>query len=321
MTAAPQYEQASYDVERVTPADRSLVRVKGLSEARRVAAEQLLTAERWARSCADSLTTSAYLARGEEESSAGNRYAQLAGELHALGAAAEVLPPAGERFQALYCDASGEGAQVLVTVKPVGGLCPACEEAPRASLSPGSLCSRCAASALPFSVGQRVALRRPVERYPFFVAPEGSLGTVTEAEEGGSLFAVTLDAYLPGAEEWENALCWYGEQLTEAPADLLALRGAPEQLAEAEAEAHAEEALRRLEALRLAEEQEAAAAFYRALEAFKSATGELASAWQFVSGDAVENYPESLTASFDEFAFEVAVMTVNADEVTAPEGL
>lgn len=55
--------------------------------------------------------------------------------------------------------------------------------------------------------GDRVRLRRDVERYPHFTVPEGQTGTVVEASD--ELIAVRLDEPVEGAEEWDNQLRWY----------------------------------------------------------------------------------------------------------------
>ena len=55
-------------------------------------------------------------------------------------------------------------------------------------------------------VGQRAKLGRIVERFPHFSMAAGSAGTVTEATP--DLIALTMDEPIPGAEEWDNAICW-----------------------------------------------------------------------------------------------------------------
>lgn len=57
--------------------------------------------------------------------------------------------------------------------------------------------------------GSRVRLKRDVERYPHFVAPEGLTGTVVECEE--EIVSVRLDEPVEGAEEWDNQVHWYPE--------------------------------------------------------------------------------------------------------------
>src|SRR5262245_33755058 len=58
-----------------------------------------------------------------------------------------------------------------------------------------------------FEVGRRVRLTNDIDRYPHFIAPKGATGTVTEAHP--DLYSVKLDELLPGAEEWDNEVCWY----------------------------------------------------------------------------------------------------------------
>ncbi len=58
-------------------------------------------------------------------------------------------------------------------------------------------------------VGTRVRLRRTVERYPHFSIEGGATGTITEAGEW--LISLKMDEHIPGAEEWDNELCWYPE--------------------------------------------------------------------------------------------------------------
>lgn len=56
--------------------------------------------------------------------------------------------------------------------------------------------------------GARVRLTRDVERYPFFIAEKGRTGVVVEATSGA--VSVFMDKHLPGAEAWNNEVCWYG---------------------------------------------------------------------------------------------------------------
>lgn len=62
-----------------------------------------------------------------------------------------------------------------------------------------------AAVAEVFPVGTRVRLRRNVERFPHFIAGEGTTGIVVTTDEQ---FCVRMDDHLPGAEEWENEILW-----------------------------------------------------------------------------------------------------------------
>jgi hypothetical protein len=59
------------------------------------------------------------------------------------------------------------------------------------------------------AVGARARLRRQVERFPHFVAEAGAAGTITTASE--ELIAMKLDRVLPGAEGWDNEVCWNPE--------------------------------------------------------------------------------------------------------------
>ncbi len=56
------------------------------------------------------------------------------------------------------------------------------------------------------AAGDKVRLRHSVDRYPHFIAEAGSTGRVVEVDE---LVRVRMDAYLPGAETWENEIHWY----------------------------------------------------------------------------------------------------------------
>lgn len=54
--------------------------------------------------------------------------------------------------------------------------------------------------------GIRMRLVRDVERWPFFVAPAGAVGTVTYADD--HTVCLRMDDHLPGAEEWDNEIVW-----------------------------------------------------------------------------------------------------------------
>ncbi len=56
--------------------------------------------------------------------------------------------------------------------------------------------------------GTRVRLTCDVERYPHFTARKGMVGTVTMMEMDEAV-CVRLDEFLPGAEDWDNEVCWY----------------------------------------------------------------------------------------------------------------
>lgn len=64
--------------------------------------------------------------------------------------------------------------------------------------------------------GDRVELSRDVERYPHFIAPEGSTGVLVQLDEA----VVRLDEDLEGAEEWDNKVLWAGEHRAEFEEDV-----------------------------------------------------------------------------------------------------
>lgn len=66
-------------------------------------------------------------------------------------------------------------------------------------------------------VGMRYRLRRDVDRFPHFIAPAGSTGTLDELNDGE--IWLRLDEPLAGAEEWANRLEWYGPHLVDFDAD------------------------------------------------------------------------------------------------------
>lgn len=55
-------------------------------------------------------------------------------------------------------------------------------------------------------MGDRVRLRRDVERYPHFIARAGMTGTVVIADH--DTIAVRMDEHLDGCEEWDNEVIW-----------------------------------------------------------------------------------------------------------------
>lgn len=63
--------------------------------------------------------------------------------------------------------------------------------------------------ASPPKVGTRWQLTRNVDRYPHFIAPEGAEGTITSVDEYN--ICLRMDDHLPGAEEWDNEVCWSRE--------------------------------------------------------------------------------------------------------------
>lgn len=71
------------------------------------------------------------------------------------------------------------------------------------------------------TVGTRVRLTRDVERFPYFTASAGALGTVTTAE--ADLFAVKLDEVIAAAEDWDNEVHWDGDLLADIAEDVEAL--------------------------------------------------------------------------------------------------
>lgn len=81
--------------------------------------------------------------------------------------------------------------------------------------------SRAAASEQVPAVGSRGRLRRNVDRFPHFVALAGATGTVTEATD--SLIALRLDEVLPGAEEWDNEVCWTCDDIEAADQTIAAV--------------------------------------------------------------------------------------------------
>lgn len=55
--------------------------------------------------------------------------------------------------------------------------------------------------------GERVVFVRDVDRYPDFLVPKGTTGTVTRYSE--EEVWVRLDAPMPGAEQWDNQVHWF----------------------------------------------------------------------------------------------------------------
>jgi hypothetical protein len=60
------------------------------------------------------------------------------------------------------------------------------------------------------AIGSRWRLRRDVDRFPHFVAPAASRGTVTDSYDDN--VSLRLDVRLPGAEAWGNEIVWAGDQ-------------------------------------------------------------------------------------------------------------
>lgn len=59
---------------------------------------------------------------------------------------------------------------------------------------------------VPFPPGYRFKLARDVERFPHFVARNGSTGTVTVNDDDGVW--AKMDHSIDGAREWENEIHW-----------------------------------------------------------------------------------------------------------------
>ena len=77
----------------------------------------------------------------------------------------------------------------------------------------------------PFREGDRVRLRRDVERYPHFTAPKGAVGEVSDVQcqtewSTCELVCVRMDERVPGAEDWDNEVCWQDEWVDDVLADL-----------------------------------------------------------------------------------------------------
>lgn len=57
--------------------------------------------------------------------------------------------------------------------------------------------------------GQRVRLKRDVDRYPSFIARKGLVGTIVSTPGPDHMnLAVKMDEHLNGAEEWDNEIHW-----------------------------------------------------------------------------------------------------------------
>lgn len=67
--------------------------------------------------------------------------------------------------------------------------------------------------------GARVRLTRDVERYPHFIARAGMVGTVTYSNTRHHEVAVKLDDLLPGAEAWDNEVCWSQGEVADFASD------------------------------------------------------------------------------------------------------
>ena len=54
--------------------------------------------------------------------------------------------------------------------------------------------------------GTRLRLTCDVDRYPHFIAPAGSVGTVVDTSDG--VVSVRMDNTIAGAEDWDNEVVW-----------------------------------------------------------------------------------------------------------------
>jgi hypothetical protein len=62
-----------------------------------------------------------------------------------------------------------------------------------------------------FDVGARVRTVQPIDRFPHFVIPAGRFGTITQVD--ADQISVQMDEFVPGAEEWDNSIMWYPENV------------------------------------------------------------------------------------------------------------
>ncbi len=99
-------------------------------------------------------------------------------------------------------------------------VCPTCgaTDAYKSPFSGRLECRVCDAVARRPKVGARVRLRQDVDRYPHFIAREGSTGVVSHSDDEN--FWVKLDDHLDGAEEWDNEVQWFGDFLRDVNDDL-----------------------------------------------------------------------------------------------------
>lgn len=67
-------------------------------------------------------------------------------------------------------------------------------------------------------VGTRVALAHDVERFPHFIAPAGSTGTVIDTSCGN--VCVRMDDTISGAEDWANEIVWGDASLADLARDV-----------------------------------------------------------------------------------------------------
>ncbi len=66
----------------------------------------------------------------------------------------------------------------------------------------------------PPAKGSRWRLRRDVMRFPHFTARAGLTGVVSSDPDDYNI-CLRIDAHLPGAEEWDNDVCWAPEDAME----------------------------------------------------------------------------------------------------------
>lgn len=57
------------------------------------------------------------------------------------------------------------------------------------------------------TVGTRVRLVSPADRYPNFIVMPGGMGTVADVSD--ECLWVKMDEHIDGAEEWDNCIEWY----------------------------------------------------------------------------------------------------------------
>lgn len=70
-------------------------------------------------------------------------------------------------------------------------------------------------------IGDRVTFKRDVDRFPDFIVPKGTTGTVTATPDNDNQnYAVRMDTTIQGAEEWDNECWWYEDFGDEVRDDL-----------------------------------------------------------------------------------------------------
>lgn len=72
-------------------------------------------------------------------------------------------------------------------------------------------------------LGKRVKLKREVDRYPDFVAPEGMTGVIVMMEN--DFIRVQMDQPVYGAEPWDNEVHWQWEDVSNFEDDVEILGG------------------------------------------------------------------------------------------------